>query len=381
MESQIQLSSRADQPTLSPADQDSWSSSTAAFEVSYKGATMAVAMIGLLCSLISAGLLVYFKKERVFRAASRTYMRIMGNILLTSFPPWGSVYICYGIYLTQYSAFSIVFGGLMVKTLRIVQFSKINSKSLPVLNDYILLRGLTVFVILWLVAVASPMAWQSDIYPARLIVQVDPSTMDEYITCEAESIKIIWDGMQFLSFLSGVFYNSTMIKKKKKNKKSTKGKIQSAYNEGAYIAAALYNWIFTWVVSHIVKNIWKPTLSPGLHVLFDAFETFGCVSTVIVLLFFPKVIEIIKGDPVKLPQSESCGGSLRSSLTTTPRHMSFSTRKISVPGVAVTGTTTPALTRGGSSGGMPPSTRPFPDESVASSIKVPPTGVHPGSTR
>ncbi|KAH6581459.1 hypothetical protein BASA61_009040 [Batrachochytrium salamandrivorans] len=377
MESQIQLSSRADQPTLSPADQDGWSSSTAAFEVSYKGATMAVAMIGLLCSLISAGLLVYFKKERVFRAASRTYMRIIvwgsflawANILLTSFPPWGSVYICYGIYLTQYSAFSIVFGGLMVKTLRIVQFSKINSKSLPVLNDYILLRGLTVFVILWLVAVASPMAWQNDIYPARLIVQVDPSTMDEYITCEAESIKIIWDGMQFLSFLSGVFITL-----------QCRG-MTSAYNEGAYIAAALYNWIFTWVVSHIVKNIWKPTLSPGLHVLFDAFETFGCVSTVIVLLFFPKVIEIIKGDPVKLPQSESCGGSLRSSLTTTPRHMSFSTRKISVPGVAVTGTTTPALTRGGSSGGMPPSTRPFPDESVASSIKVPPTGVHPGSTR
>ncbi|KAL5037767.1 hypothetical protein BDV3_007155 [Batrachochytrium dendrobatidis] len=294
MSSEIMLYSR-DENLISNQSDDTYFSFQ--MQLPFKSMAIAVSVIGALFSLICSILLNRFKKERVFRAASRTFMSILvwGTLLmwigmfLKGLSSSATVFTCYGIYFTQYIGFSIVFGTLVVKSLRIVQFSKSSENRLPRLNDYVLLRSLWGYIAAWAVLIVAAIMWQNSIRPIGLNIKVDSNSQLEYATCQAKSAEIIWDGFQALSIALGVFVSL-----------QCRG-MPSAYNEGTYISLTIYNWALTWTIGKLIRKLWKPSLDPGLELFLEIIESFGCVSTVLLMLFAPKVMLMLQGDKPKLP--------------------------------------------------------------------------------
>ncbi|KAI8901845.1 hypothetical protein BC833DRAFT_575781 [Globomyces pollinis-pini] len=99
----------------------------------------------------------YHRRTRVFRAASRTFLFLMftgsqftwlgmaATTLLETFP---YKEMCYVIFALQTMGFAVVFGCLVIKTARVVQFIR-GKHGLPKITDHTLLDHLSSFLIFW----------------------------------------------------------------------------------------------------------------------------------------------------------------------------------------------------------------------------------------
>ncbi|KAL2912401.1 G-protein coupled receptor activity protein [Polyrhizophydium stewartii] len=186
--------------------------------------TLAIVAVvtGFVLSIAAWAVFQRFRGERVFRAASRTYMSIIvigtiliwAGLMLSTTLPWESRGTCAMSYLLQYTGFAVVFGALVAKIWRVVQFSKGDGAPLPRMSDHALLRGVLAFVGLWIVAVGVPLAYSarmdgSDSAEPRVSVLVvtaqDALSGEQFLACQAgESFANFWAGLQGISIGCGM---------------------------------------------------------------------------------------------------------------------------------------------------------------------------------
>ncbi|KAI8918951.1 7 transmembrane sweet-taste receptor of 3 GCPR-domain-containing protein [Entophlyctis helioformis] len=288
------LSKRLTSDTSPPAANDSTSTS---WRVPYKPLVYFVIAFSIACSAIALILLHRYKKERVFRAASRTFMNIIiggsfsiwaSLILVTAFPV-PSAMTCYAIYITRYAGFATVFGALTVKTWRVVQFSKVNISMLSRMSDHNLLRGLFYFIALWFVAVMVPLVLPNAHTRPLVVFKTDVETLETFPFCDVGSLETYWGTLEAISLLAGLFVTIQCRN------------IPTSYNEGFWMSSATYNWAMSWISSRIGRMLIDSTQSPSLRLFLLVGEWVGSVLPAILMLFVPKVVMVFRVRICKTP--------------------------------------------------------------------------------
>ncbi|KAJ3119087.1 hypothetical protein HDU96_000002 [Phlyctochytrium bullatum] len=256
-----------------------------------KGMRLAFVAITAVCSALTLALLAYMVVYENF--IELTYPRIIigANIsyiaiyLFSIYPMTDQSCIVFG--WLKYMGFAVVFGALLVKTHRIsVIFAGKKNKSIR-LSDGVLFGFFCVIIGLW---AAILIVWNS-IPSQRPFLQTDAvanvarngTVMHFFQTdyCNFRDYNYICLGAMVVTLAIGVWLTYLV--------RNT----PSAFNESKWIAIAIYNWVVIGIVLNAISNF--AVKDPDVIFVMEALVVILTQTTVAVVLFVPKVIEIIAG--------------------------------------------------------------------------------------
>lgn len=245
-------------------------------------------LVAAFCSIISfiAYFITYLKQdERVFRAASRTFLFIMflgaqlswiSLALNASLDFYPDLDMCFAIFTTEMIGFAIVFGCLIMKSLRLVQFLKSQHK-LPKYTDYFLLKLLFGFIsfIACICAVAYILPL---VEPPSFVVYTQYTIQDDNFMrkCSMGSLAQIKIIVQVVCGLVGmvICYSTSDI--------------PAPFEEGVWITRAVYNYVGA-IIGFVVYTVISPDPSLSVRILGQSGNVIGAQLIAILLMLVPKL--------------------------------------------------------------------------------------------
>ncbi|KAJ3308309.1 hypothetical protein HDV04_001475 [Boothiomyces sp. JEL0838] len=170
------------------------------------------------------------------------------SLFLTSFlDVVPSADLCFGIFAAETIGFSIVFGALTIKTLRIVQYLRVKSV-LPKLNDFVLLKYLVIYVVGWIFVILMFKTF-SDSGAAQILTFESSSNSQSfpisqiYYGCDYGGLEIVKCLYQGLSIAIGLTLTIML------------SKATTPYNEGLWMSRAMYNYVFSYIMSFALYEV------------------------------------------------------------------------------------------------------------------------------
>ncbi|KAJ3114220.1 hypothetical protein HDU96_002389 [Phlyctochytrium bullatum] len=281
-----------------------------------KGMRYAFVAITAACSALTLGLLGYmiaYVKMKIFVASSPVFLGLIilganisyiGIYLFSIYPMTDGSCVVFG--WLKYMGFAVVFGALLVKTHRIsVIFAGKKNKALR-MGDSVLLGSFSVIVALWaaLLVVWTVIPSQRPYLQTEVVANVarNGTVLSFYQTdvCNFRDYNYVCLGAMVITLAFGVWLTYLV--------RNT----PSAFNESKWIAIgtfmniarlnhfcralhipAIYNWVVIGIVLNAIANF--AVKDPDVIFVMEALVVILTQTTVAVVLFVPKILEIMAG--------------------------------------------------------------------------------------
>ncbi|KAJ3101195.1 Gamma-aminobutyric acid type B receptor subunit 2, partial [Phlyctochytrium planicorne] len=271
-----------------------------------------------LCSAISlalAGAMMFYIKQRIFKASSPIFLALIvvgANIsfvsvwLFSQYPMTSSSCIIYG--WLKYVGFAFVFGSLIVKTYRIFVIFTTKKKGKQNLSDPVLLTYFGVLVAIW---VAILLVWtivpsQRPFLDAEVRYKLDSdgavASVEVTPFCNFTSYNYVCLAAMVLTLVYGVFLAYSV--------RNTPG----AFNESKWIAYSIYNWVVIGIVLNAIANF--AVSNPDIIFVMEALVVIITQTGVCGFMIAPKLYVISQGQGDEIETFNSSTSSQNKSTRT-----------------------------------------------------------------
>ncbi|KAJ3100388.1 hypothetical protein HDU96_010358 [Phlyctochytrium bullatum] len=252
-----------------------------------------------LCSLISlvlAGCMILYIKQKIFKAAAPVFLGIIiggANIsfvsiwLFSQFPMTSSSCVVY-VWL-KYIGFAVVFGSLIVKTYRIYVIFTTKKRKKQNLSDSFMFIYFLALVALWFGLL---IIWTFVPAANRPFLDIDRrfrvdetgavSAVEETPHCEFGTFNYVCLAAMVLTLAIGVFLTYSV--------RGTPG----AFNESKWMAYAIYNWVVIGIVLNAIANF--AVNNPDIIFVMEALTVIITQTGVVALMIAPKLWAISQGN-------------------------------------------------------------------------------------
>ncbi|KAJ3101148.1 hypothetical protein HDU97_001614 [Phlyctochytrium planicorne] len=254
----------------------------------------AITAVCMLFTILLFGYMIAYKQMKIFMASSPNFLALIllganisyiGVYLFSMYPMTDSSCIVFGWF--KYMGFAVVFGALLVKTYRISVIFVSKKNKARKLNDSVMLLYFGAFVSIWaaILAIWTILPSQRPFLETESIANVAKNgTITHFFQtphCNFNDYNYVNLAAMVITLAGGVWLTYSV--------RNT----PSAFNESKWIALAIYNWVVIGIVLNAISNF--AVKDPDVIFVMEALVVILTQTGVAVMLFVPKVIEIMAG--------------------------------------------------------------------------------------
>eukprot|EP01125_Pyxidicula_operculata_P014793 TRINITY_DN4971_c1_g1_i5.p1 TRINITY_DN4971_c1_g1~~TRINITY_DN4971_c1_g1_i5.p1 ORF type:complete len:695 (+),score=90.48 TRINITY_DN4971_c1_g1_i5:73-2157(+) len=262
-------------------------------------ALMVIAGVGILFSFILMTYVIYNRKKQEIHSSSWKFLTaiisgaVVGYVLvilicLTVFYP--NEGLCVLVPVLFFIGYSIIYGCLIAKNYRIYLLWKAAHKlSKAVVDDWHVFKvvlGITAIYVAWIIV------WLAIDRPVPTTI-LEPEKLEKYITCASQNVFWIYISILLTgALLAWGSYIAFQIRN-----------ISFLMNEPRYIGISIYGTIFFGIIGVILSLAIPGT--PDVSIIFFAVPLLFAVTSVLLLIFIPKIFPETDPFPMQKTQSSS----------------------------------------------------------------------------
>ncbi|KAJ3212707.1 hypothetical protein HDU67_003663 [Dinochytrium kinnereticum] len=260
-----------------------------------------------ICSFMSlalGGAMVFFIKQKIFKASSPIFLTMYYPITASS---------CITYAWLKYLGFAVVFGSLIVKTYRIFVIFTSKRKAKQKLSDGIMMAYFLVLLSIWVVLL---IIWTL-VPTQRPYLEFDRrfnidefglvASVEETPHCEFGGFNYVCLAAMVLTLALGVFLTYSV--------RATPG----AFNESQWMAYAIYNWVVIGIVLNAIANF--AVTNPDIIFVMEALTVIITQTGVCIFMIAPKLWVIKQGGGDEIDTFNSDG-----SASSTSKNQSSASR-------------------------------------------------------